>query len=500
MEKRFLLAFVLSLSVLLLWSNFVAKPTVPPAPPTVASTVEKAAFEQKQDNEIAAEPSITFSNDNGKTNFIESAGAIKDVVFNKYQSYKFQLKHGLLLENQGYNYKKIQSSGNTINFVQTDKDKKINKEFIFSNSNYDIELKITVQNLSATAQRINFPLLLGDLDSSVSRTQASMQDITVSTSEKVLHPNYRKDATFPTLKFVSLRDRYFCAILEPLDPSKYAGFVRKTGAQVSELGIISQEMTLEPGQQIVQRFHLYIGPQDTKIISSANPDWLVAVHYGTFDVISQTLLKLLGVLHQIVHSWGLAIVLLGIIIYLLLFPLTLKQMRSMKEMQILQPKIEQLRKTYKDNPQRLNKEVLELYKEHKVNPLGGCLPMILQIPIFFSLYQALMRTIALKGERFLWIKDLSEPDRLFILPVQIPILGNEINILPILMAIGMFVQQKLSVKSADSQAAEQQKIMMIVFPIMFGFIFYRMPSGLVLYWFVNSALTLAYQIRMVKSK
>jgi YidC/Oxa1 family membrane protein insertase len=157
----------------------------------------------------------------------------------------------------------------------------------------------------------------------------------------------------------------------------------------------------------------------------------------------------------------------------------------MKEMQALQPHIEEIRKTYKDNPQKLNKEIMGLYREHKVNPFGGCLPLILQMPIFFALYQALMRSVFLKGASFLWIKDLAEPDRLFMLPVSLPILGNEINILPIIMTIGMFIQQKFSMASAGSGSADQQRMMMIVMPLMFGLIFYHMPSGLVLCWFFS---------------
>jgi len=172
----------------------------------------------------------------------------------------------------------------------------------------------------------------------------------------------------------------------------------------------------------------------------------------------------------------------------------------MKTMQALQPKIEELRKLYKDNAQKLNKEIMELYRQNKVNPLGGCLPLLLQMPIFFSLYQVFMRSIVLKGAHFLWIKDLSEPDRLFILPVSLPILGNELNILPLIMTIGMFFQQKMSMATASSGSTEQQKLMMIIFPLMFGFIFYRMPSGLVLYWLINSTLMLLYQYRISRIK
>jgi YidC/Oxa1 family membrane protein insertase len=205
-------------------------------------------------------------------------------------------------------------------------------------------------------------------------------------------------------------------------------------------------------------------------------------------------------LFKLTHNWGWAIVLLSLAIYLVLFPLSLKQMRSMKEMQALQPRILELREMYKDNPQKLNKEIMELYREHKVNPFGGCLPLILQIPVFFALYQALMRSVALKGASFLWIKDLSEPDKLFTLKTNIPIIGNEINLLPVLMMIGMFIQQKLSLGSSSSGSAEQQKMMLVIFPVLFGIIFYHMPAGLVLYWFINSTLMLIYQMRISKTK
>jgi len=178
----------------------------------------------------------------------------------------------------------------------------------------------------------------------------------------------------------------------------------------------------------------------------------------------------------------------------------MKQMRSMKQMQVLQPRIEELRKIYKDNPQKLNTEIMGLYREYKVNPLSGCLPLILQMPIFFALYQVLLRSVGFKGAKFLWIKDLSLPDRLFILPATIPFLGNEINLLPILMTIGMFIQQKFSMATSSTGSAEQQKFMMILFPLMFGFIFYHMPSGLVLYWFINSTLMLFYQLRISRQK
>jgi YidC/Oxa1 family membrane protein insertase len=244
-----------------------------------------------------------------------------------------------------------------------------------------------------------------------------------------------------------------------------------------------------------------LGPQDLQTISRLQPEWAGVIHYGFFDFIAQTLLGLLGFLYKLAHNWGWAIVLLSIFIYLVLFPLSLKQMRSMKQMQALQPRLEELKKTHKDNPQKLNKEVMELYRQNKVNPFGGCLPLIMQIPIFFALYQALIRSVALKGAHFLWIKDLSEPDRLFTFSKSLPVIGNEINILPLVMAVGMFLQQKISMAASPSGTSqEQQKMMMLLFPVMFLFIFYKMPAGLNIYWCLNSTLMLLYQWQIYRKR
>jgi len=347
--------------------------------------------------------------------------------------------------------------------------------------------------------RLNPQLVLGRLDLSAKNIQSRYQDILLSTKEKTIHSAAGKELLVNDLKFVGLRDQYFCAILEPVD-STGSAYVKKINHQESEVGISGNKVTLKPGEQIGHLYRIYLGPQDLKTLDSIKPEWSAIIYFGVFDFIAQLLLQLLGFFYSLVHNWGWAIIILSLAVYLLLFPLSLKQMRSMKEMQLLQPKIDALRKELKDNPQRLNKEIMELYKEHKVNPLGGCLPLLLQMPIFFALYQALIRSVALRGAHFLWIKDLSSPDQLFTFKNSIPLLGNQVNILPILMAIGMFVQQKISMVKATGEAAQQQKIMSIIMPIMFGVIFYQMPSGLVLYWFVNSILMLSYQVRLNKQK
>ena len=206
-------------------------------------------------------------------------------------------------------------------------------------------------------------------------------------------------------------------------------------------------------------------------------------------------------MHKIIPNWGVCIILISFIIYGAMYPLTMQGMASMKRMQAIQPIMTKLREQHKNNPQRLNKEIMELYKEHRVNPMGGCLPLVLQMPIFVSLYQVLWRSVAFKGANFLWIKDLSQPDRLFILPFSLPIMGNEVNVLPILMMGIMFAQQKLSAKNMvamDPSQAAQQKMMTMIFPIFLGVIFYKFASGLSLYFTVFYLMSTLTQWKMSK--
>ena len=444
-------------------------------------------------------PSFKVTLGNREVVFIEPQAAIKEVIFKDYQSSRFPLSHGLLVGDDKLVFHKESIAENSVKFAYTGQDKRITKQFKFSNSNYSIELEIGIENLTSLPIEVNLPLVLGVLDFSRDQMQARFQDIAVALKDKTVYFNGRKEMIFEGVRFLSLRDRYFCEIVKPASEG-WRGFIRKVNPKESEAGFTINQAALGAGQTLKQSFRIYLGPQDLQLMIRHDPEFSAVIYYGAFDFIGQMLLQLLGFLYRLLHSWGWAIVALSLIIYFILFPLSLKQMRSMKSMQALQPVIEQLRATYKDNPQKLNKEIMELYRQHKVNPLSGCLPLVLQIPIFFALYQVLIRSVALKGANFLWIKDLSGPDRLFTLPVSLPILGNEINILPILMAIGMFIQQKTSMKTMSSGSAEQQKLMLFLFPLMFGFIFYHMPAGLVLYWFINSTLMLIYQMRINRQK
>ena len=164
----------------------------------------------------------------------------------------------------------------------------------------------------------------------------------------------------------------------------------------------------------------------------------------------------------------------------------------MRKMQEIQPELDELRKKYKDNPQKLQKEQMELFKKYKVNPLGGCLPIFFQIPIFLTIYQIFFRFVELKGASFLWIKDLSGPDRLLKLPFPPPV--NYLNILPLLIVVASFLQQKIT----TSKASSQQQSTALMFTGFIGIVLYNFPSCIVLYWLIQNCITLAYQYRLSK--
>jgi YidC/Oxa1 family membrane protein insertase len=207
------------------------------------------------------------------------------------------------------------------------------------------------------------------------------------------------------------------------------------------------------------------------------------MEFGLFRPVCILLLNTLNGFNWVIPSYGLAIILLTGLVRLVFWPVTHKANQSMKEMQKIKPLMDELREKYKGNPQKLNQETMLLYREHKVNPLSGCLPMLIQIPVFFALYTMLRSAVELRLEKFLWIRDLSEPEALF--EGMIPLIGS-LNILPLLMTATMIWQQKLTPSMGDPQ---QQKMMMMMSAVMM-FMFYGMPSGLLLYWTVSQCLAI----------
>jgi YidC/Oxa1 family membrane protein insertase len=503
MEKRLLIAIVISFAFLLAWSQFVGKfspsSSIPPAP--VVSQPLQQDLKPEPQPVNSEETRSSFELDQTRLVFGEPSAFLVEAVFPQFQDHALILEKGLYLPGISAEFSRQVSENKEITYIANETDKKIIKRLSKNEKTYLWDLEVTVQNISKENISFGLPLVLGTLGPSAQRKAAEQfQDICISQKLKVDYPNIKKEAAFNEIEFVSLRDQYFVLIVQP-ENSDYSAVISKYGTGQSLFSIRSKEFVIAPGQEIKQKFQIYIGPQDVKILSAISPDWNSVIFYGKFDFIAKLLAKTLDFFYGITKNWGWSIILFSLAIYLLLFPLSIKQMVSMKKMQELQPQMHELENKYKDNPQKLNLERMELFKQNKVNPLGGCLPMILQLPIFLKLYLVLTRLIYLKGADFLWIKDLSRPDRL-VKMFHVEHFGEwqYLNILPVLIGIAMFVQQKTSTAQMGGTSAEQQKMMMVLMPVMMVFVFYNMPSGLVLYWLINNLLSLGYQVKILNKK
>jgi YidC/Oxa1 family membrane protein insertase len=253
------------------------------------------------------------------------------------------------------------------------------------------------------------------------------------------------------------------------------------------------------GASRVMEFHVFSGPKeyDRLVALSRDPRFGKsqdeALEFGTYiGLVAVPLLKSLLFIGKLVHNYGVAIIIITIVIKLIFWPVTAASMKSMKRMQKLQPLINQLREKYKDDPQRMNQEMMALYREQKINPLGGCLPMLIQIPVFFGLFSMLRAAIELRGASFLWIADLSQPDTIF----TIPGLNLGFNPLPLLMVGTMIWQQRITPTTMDPKQAK----LMMVLPVVMLVFFYNASSGLALYWTVQGLLSVGQQYWMNMKK
>lgn len=282
--------------------------------------------------------------------------------------------------------------------------------------------------------------------------------------------------------WVGMLQHYFVGAWLLEDDSKYEIFTNRLADNKYFLGAKSLDpVSIQPGMAGELSTRLFIGPKETKRLKEAAPGMELTVDYGWLTAISSPLYWLLDKIHSIVGNWGWAIIILTILIKLAFYPLSAASHKSMANMRKMTPRIKTLKERYGDDKQKLNQAMMKLYKEEKINPLGGCLPVLIQIPVFIALYWALLESVELRQAPWiLWIKDLSAPDPYFILPV--------------LMGASMLAQQMLSAVAMDPM---QKKIMMAM-PVVFTFFFLFFPSGLVLYWTVNNLLTIAQQYTINK--
>ena len=301
--------------------------------------------------------------------------------------------------------------------------------------------------------------------------------------------NIENELPVTQMKWLGVEDQYFISAAVPMTTVRN-GFFR-AGTYLSEpqrnvqserklspyFGVALPPTNLQPNLLVESEFKMYYGPKEDEELMKFGHN-LVVSHDMTLEVLAGPLLDLLRMIYGYVGNYGVAIIILTIIVRIVLFPLTYKGMKSMKRMQQLSPRMKKLQAKYKNNKEKLNKEMMGLYRKNRVNPLGGCLPMLLQLPVFFALYSSLSSAVELRHAPFiLWISDLSQPDGL--------------GITPLLMGASMYFQQKLTPQTAMMDST-QAKVMQML-PFIFTIFTFTFPSGLTLYWVTSNILSIAQQ-------
>ena len=548
MEKRVLIAIVLCILVLVLWEKFFI-PKKQPVPPSTSPKVEQAAPAPEKPAETQPQPSRTPTSEVPAATtpslpsptarasrdvvvdtplyravFTETGGRLKSFVLKKYRETFDQNSPGMELVKES----RIEDLPLAFNFanhpvaalnlapyvadqesltVGGDQNKslifnyeapgwlRITRQYLFSGDNYIMELTVRVQNLgtqpledASTLSLVNVPF------SSDAGSRYSFQGPALLINDKLEETKLKKikgETQFPgPVGWIAYTNQYFIMAVVPLDlaPNHAQLKVLDTATQMVETTFLGPKIVLQPGVQQEFHYKVYVGPKEVKTLKAAHAKLEKAVNFGWFDVIAQPLLVCLKFFYRFTHNYGVAIILLTVLIKILFWPLTHKSYVSMQAMKKLQPKMAKIKEKYKDDKEKMNQEVMQLYRTYKVNPLGGCLPMVLQIPVFFALYRVLYSSIAMRhAPFFLWINDLSAPDRLYV-GFNIPYLGG-LPVLTILMGVSMFLQQKMSPTSVDPR----QEKMMLMMPVVFTVFFVNFPSGLVLYWLVNNVLSIGQQ-------
>ena len=540
MEKRALLAIVISFAIIFIFNYLYMKfmPVPQPSQTQIANntqskkditSVSKNVSKKEVKSEKIEIPKSLFNNykiyviDSPKYEVsVTSAGArftkfqLKnffreknkkepiDLVSSPSESLPLEIYFAGLPELAIINYKGPEemsfslenSTSQTLNFVSSFKDIVLKKTFTFKKDSYfiDVSFKVLNKGNEVIKDRV---LLRGVFSPFADGTKYVFKGPFYYTD----HLNEVKvkddiEEYSGALKYIGYEDNYFMVAVIPQNKSNqtYKATFRNIKKDTQEFILWFSPFELKPGEEISYKFKLYIGPKKIEEMEKEYPLLGKALYFGIFDFIAKPLLHILKFSHQFTGNFGWDIIFVTILLRIIFFPLNHISYKSMKRMQEIQPIIQKLREKYKKDPQTLNKELMKVYKVYKINPFSGCLPILIQIPIFIAFYKVLLMAIELRHAPFmLWIDDLSSPERLYLGNFYIPYLGG-IPLLSILMGASMYVQQKLTPASTDPL---QNKIMLLM-PLFFVVLFINFPSGLVLYWFVNNVLSIIQQIFTLK--
>jgi YidC/Oxa1 family membrane protein insertase len=390
------------------------------------------------------------------------------------------------------------SAGNSVTLVAEKNGVRLEKVLTLESGSYVVDAKHTIKNLSNPSVDLT---LYAELVRDDGKLEESMfyatftgpalytdaekfQKIDFSDIEKnkaKLPGSQQKDS--PT--WVAMVQHYFASAWISSNNYQRDLYVGKLENNQYRIGVQSKLETLGVGQEKTETLKLFVGPQEEHVLEKIAPGLELVKDYGWFTILAKPIFWLLEKIHALVNNWGWSIILLTMLIKLIFFPLSAASYKSMARMKLVQPRVLELKERHKGEPQKLNQAMMEMYRKEKINPLGGCFPVLIQIPVFIALYWVLLSSVEMRGAPWLgWIQDLSKPDTLFGVWF-----GAPIGLLPILMAISMFIQTKLNPTPPDPLQAKLMTFMPIAFSVMFFFF----PSGLVLYWVVNNILSIAQQ-------
>lgn len=376
---------------------------------------------------------------------------------------------------------------------------KLTKTYTFMRGSYEVKVDQVINNGSAAAVD---PLAYYQIihDSESNQGTKMMPTFTggayftdADKFKKVKFADMTKEPLSKLAKdgWIGLVQHYFVSAWIPQSKDAQEFYTKDLGNKIYAIGTKFNLASVAPGASKDLSAKLYVGPQTHSELVKAAPGLEYSVDYGWLSFIASPLFMILSVIQGLVGNWGYAIILLTILIKLAFYPLSASGYRNMAQMRELSPRLQSLKEKFGDDRQKMQQAMMELYKKEKINPMGGCLPILIQIPVFISLYWMLLASVEMRHAPFmLWIQDLSAPDALF---GHISFLGDmPIGLLPILMGISMIIQTKLNPKPTDPV---QAKVMMFM-PLAFSVFFFFFPAGLVLYWLVNNILSIAQQARI----
>ncbi len=378
----------------------------------------------------------------------------------------------------------------------------VRKTFTFPGDGYDFTLRVEIENhanISVTSEfGVEWPSHVSKKTDFREQSFAALHQGGVET--KLLGEIGKRSffseaqsvyAYSGEIEWLAAQSNYFVGVLVPDDPGRAIARFASLEPGIAAIGQLSfTPVHIPPGQGVAREFRGYVGPKLPERLEAFGSNTIQTIDFGWAWVAPMTrfFAWLLHSIYSFVPNYGVAIILLTILVRVVTIPLTTKQMRSMERMRALQPQLKEIQEKHKGDKQAQSEKTMELYRREKVNPLGGCLPMVLQLPVFIGLFYALRSSIDLRQAPFIgWIDDLSAPEALFMIPgLELPL-----RILPLIMGGTMVLQQRMTpMPSADPA---QAKMMMIIMPIMMTVLFYQFPSGLVLYWMVSNVLAIANQ-------